>query len=192
MSEKEEIYQGEIHADYRKKTLLKGMLIALVSSFFVAFILMYYFIPVFILELMYSISGVNAISMEPFQFYTGFLLIFVILLEVTYIYNRAQTRKLIRDFYFKIITDSIIISHRKFGNSFHKRRLEIYYDQIKEIRIVQGLVDRKFNLYTIKIFTESRGLQPEGIIPGQKEPEILIEKISRQGKIKIEGRLDRI
>ncbi len=185
MNEEREIYRGYIDTDYRKKKLLKGMIIGLFSSFLVSFLMMYYFIPAFLLGILYSISGVNSIRMEPFQFYTGFLLFLVILLELTYIYNRAQARKLIRDFYFKITANSMIISHRKFENSFHKRRLEIYYDQIDELRIVQGLFDRKYNLYSIKIFTENRGLQPEGIIPGQKEPEIIIKKIENLRRIRI-------
>ena len=87
-----------------------------------------------------------------------------------------------KNFSFLVHEHEIIINH----GVFTKIRGTIPYKRIQNINIVNGIFDRMFKTYTVKIETaghspvssgKSRGIAPEGYIPGLKDPYIIEKKI---------------
>ena len=79
-------------------------------------------------------------------------------------------------FSYKITEDNIIINH----GVFTKTRATIPFSRIQNINIVNGVFDRMFKTFTVKIETaggsggaqaaQSGHIRPEGYIPGLKDP----------------------
>ena len=84
--------------------------------------------------------------------------------------------KYVRNFSYKITEDNIIINH----GVFTKTRATIPFSRIQNINIVNGVFDRMFKTFTVKIETaggsggaqaaQSGHIRPEGYIPGLKDP----------------------
>ena len=101
------------------------------------------------------------------------------LIALIYLYNRAY----VKTFSYKISEDHIIIHH----GVLTKTVATIPYSRIQNINIVNGVFDRMFKLYTVKIETagssaaaasaQSGHIRPEGYIPGLKDPKIIERKI---------------
>ena len=84
--------------------------------------------------------------------------------------------KYVRNFSYKITEDNIIINH----GVFTKTRATIPFSRIQNINIVNGVFDRMFKTFTVKIETaggsgaaqaaQGGHIRPEGYIPGLKDP----------------------
>jgi len=106
-----------------------------------------------------------------------------------------------RNFSYIIQENNIIINH----GVFTKMRATIPYKRIQNINIVCGVFDRIFKTYSVKIETaghsavssgtKSRGIGPEGYIPGLKDPHIIenrIKKMIFQSSLPSEGLEEKI
>ena len=79
-----------------------------------------------------------------------------------------------RNFSYKITGENIVINH----GVFTKTRAKIPFSRIQNINIVNGVFDRMFKTFTIKIETAGGigvaqgggGIRPVGYIPGLKDP----------------------
>ncbi|MHA2087970.1 MAG: PH domain-containing protein, partial [Promethearchaeota archaeon] len=106
-------------------------------------------------------------------------IVFITIITLNYLYNWAY----IKNFHFKIAEDHIVIKH----GVFTKIVATIPYSRIQNINIVNGVFDRVFKLFTVKIETAGSSaaiksaqkgiMRPEGYIPGLKDPEIIETKI---------------
>ena len=103
--------------------------------------------------------------------------VIVLLLSLWYLY------KYVRIYSFEVLENNIIIRH----GVFTKKRVTIPYTRIQNINIANGVFDRLFNIYTVKIETAGASgagggggggyIRPEGLIPGLEDPYIIENKI---------------
>jgi len=97
----------------------------------------------------------------------------------------AYETKYVRNFAYKITEDNIVINH----GVFTKTRATIPFSRIQNINIVNGVFDRMFKTFTVKIETagssgaaqaaQSGHIRPEGYIPGLKDPYKIEKTIKR-------------
>jgi putative transcriptional regulator len=174
MKKQEEGYEGSISKDIVKKELLKnGLLFFLILSGSAAF-------TIFIL-MMISIDEKFTVPMELNIMLILFILVIplVVILILTAVYESAY----VRNFFYEITGDNIILHH----GVLTKTRATIPYSRIQNINIVNGVFDRMFKTFTVKIETaggsamaasaQSGRARPEGYIPGLKNPHFIEEKI---------------
>jgi putative transcriptional regulator len=104
----------------------------------------------------------------------------LITIITAYFYLKAY----IDNFYFRFSKENIVINH----GVFTKTRATIPYSRIQNINIVNGVFDRMYDLYTVKIETagstaqsggQGGGIRPEGFIPGLKDPDIIEKQINK-------------
>ncbi|GAH38773.1 unnamed protein product [marine sediment metagenome] len=103
-----------------------------------------------------------------------------VIILIVYIYNSAY----VRSFTYKISENHIIIKH----GVFTRIVATIPYSRIQNINIVNGVFDRMFKIFTVKIETagstaaaasaQKGYVRPEGYIPGLKVPYIIEKKIT--------------
>lgn len=169
-------YEGGISHGYIKKEMLKGIilfgLIIAGTTFFVIFILS-----------MIAISDYGITV--PFEM-TLMLILFVGVIPfiVAQILNITYISAYVRNFLYEIQDDNIIIHH----GVLTKTRATIPYSRIQNINIVNGVFDRMFKTYTVKIETAGSSsaaasaqkgrVRPEGYIPGLKNPQVIEDKIN--------------
>jgi len=170
MSEINSDYKGRISRDYVKKEALKNNIGLLGAAFIFElwYVLMYIFDPIFTFTLYISLTIFTVIL--P---YIGIAI-------VSALYFSAY----VRNFSYEVLDNSIIINH----GVFTKTRATIPYKRIQNINIVSGVFDRMFKTFTIKIetaghsavgsTTKTKGIGPEGYIPGMKDPHIVENKIN--------------
>ena len=175
MNDKNISYEGTISKKLIKKELVKNWIIF--TTIFVGT-----FISIWLI--MWGIS-----LDEGFPYPTTFLTIitvfagmlpYLMTLIASYLYYKAY----VRNFGYKIQEDNIIINH----GVFTKIRATIPYSRIQNINIANGIFDRIFNLYTVKVETAGSSvaaqsaqggvIKPEGYIPGLEEPNIIEDKIN--------------
>ena len=172
MSKEKISFEGSISSSYKNKELLKitiilGIIAAVTTGMF----------------LTGTFFAWWTIPIEWISFaYLGFIIfysLFAVIIILVYVYNRAY----IKNFTYTISEDHIIIRH----GIFTKIVATIPYSRIQNINIVNGVFDRMFKTFTVKIETAGssaaatsaqRGLvRPEGYIPGLKDPYIIEKKI---------------
>jgi membrane protein YdbS with pleckstrin-like domain/DNA-binding XRE family transcriptional regulator len=169
MSEEKKTYEGSISSSYKNKELLKSILvIGVISTIIICFVIAGTFLswwdfPIEWMWLMFTIVYV----------------VFGAIILIIYIYNSAY----VRNFSYKISENHIIISH----GVFTKIVATIPYSRIQNINIVNGVFDRMFKTFTVKIETagstaaaasaQKGHVKPEGYIPGLKDPYIIEKKI---------------
>ena len=160
---KEKNYEGSISSSYKNKELLKitislGIIAAAITGvFLIGMFLVWWSIPI---EWLYFV-------------YLGFIIFFSIIaaiIIIAYVYNNAY----VKNFTYTISEDHIILRH----GVFTKIVATIPYSRIQNINIANGVFDRMFKTFTVKIETAGssaaatnaqRGLmRPEGYIPGLK------------------------
>lgn len=165
-------YEGKISKAYIKKETLKNNLVLLTAAILIEiwYFFMYLFNTGFTFEL-YLI-----------------LTIFTVILPyvVIAIISRWYFAAYVRNFAYKVQETNIIIYH----GVFTKIHATIPYKRIQNINTVSGIFDRIFKTNTIKIETaghsivgssaKSRGIGPEGYIPGLKDPYIIENKIKER------------
>jgi len=168
-------YEGIIHSDYKKKSLLK----------------LNVFLALFLVPIILTIlSGYFELNQAPPRREEGlvelsnlsgedrlWLLIFALLCIVVVPYSvvsiiyYSYLSAFVRNFTYTISEDHIIVELGVFS----KTKVTIPYTRIQSINVVSGFFDRLFKTYTIKVATRFQTL---GRIPGLKEPQIIEEKIN--------------
>lgn len=171
MSEESEVFQGTISRDYVKKEVLKNNIFLLCVALFLIIVLLIYLI----------LSG--EFSFELFLLLILFFVIvpYIIIAVISTVYFVAYKE----NFSYTIQENNIIINH----GVLTKMRATIPYKRIQNINIVCGVFDRMFKTYSVKIETaghsavssgtKSRGIGPEGYIPGLKDPHIIENRIKK-------------
>lgn len=169
MSKKNIFYEGKISEKWKKKEILKlniGEIIVFGLIFFI-FTMVFFFTPL------------------PLTIYLYMLLFGVIVPYLVFLIPGVwYTIAYFKYFSYKITEDNIIIYH----GVFDKTRATIPYSRVQNINVVNGVFDRVFNTYTVKIETaggsaaaasaQSGIPRPEGYIPGLDDPNIVEEKIN--------------
>jgi len=184
------IYEHFIHKDFKKKILLKvnTILIPIFALLTLFFILIAYegFEP----------RGRGPPAGGPIEEIVGvpdllfWPLLFVVIIPylVIMIILSVSLSVYIRNFSFEVLENNIIIHH----GVMTKTKATIPFIQIQNINVVSGIFDRLFKIYTVKIETAARSrsgsspgiikFNPEGHIPGLKEPSIIEDKINEMMK----------
>ncbi|TFF99611.1 MAG: helix-turn-helix domain-containing protein [Promethearchaeota archaeon] len=168
-------YEGTISKKYRNKEIIKTSIGSLI-----------YIIPMLItfLLLLFLLKHENfeeALILTIILLVTTTLLPILIILIISYLYETAY----INNFSYSFSKENIVINH----GVFTKTRATIPYSRIQNINIVNGVFDRMYDLYTVKIETAGSAaaaqaaqgggfVRPEGYIPGLKEPDIIEKKIN--------------
>ena len=169
MSQKDFTYQGGISRNYAKKTILKISIVYIIF-YALSMILTYWLIYFF-----------ELITFDMFLWLTIYsvLLPYVIslILSLWYLY------KYVKLYSFEVLENNIVICH----GVFTKKRITIPYTRIQNINIANGVFDRLFNIYTVKVETAGASgaggggggsyIRPEGLIPGLEDPYIIENKI---------------
>ena len=176
MSEEKNSYEGNISSSYKNKELLKNTIslgiIATAGSFFIWWIM-----------LMIITDGLSISVGVPIEVtYLLFIIVysvFITIIVLTYLYNTAY----VKNFSYKISEDHLVIKH----GVLTKIVATIPYSRIQNINIVNGVFDRIFKTFTVKIETAGSSaaaasaqkgiIRPEGYIPGLKNPKIIEKKI---------------
>lgn len=170
-------YEGTISRAYRSKEMLKGFMI-----FFLILTGVWLFACFAVI--MIKTDGLdNPVFIPPITYLwiavIAFFIPITILTFIGYLYYTAY----MNSFSYKIKESTIIIHH----GVFTKKRVTIPYTRIQNINIVNGVFDRMFKTFTIKIETAGSSaatasarkgiIKPEGYIPGLKDPNIIGENI---------------
>ncbi len=166
-------FQGTISRNYAKKQILKFSLSYF--ALFAAMISMFGF-ATFIgaLRLEMYLMVIFYIVLIPYMI----ILVFVIWFEFKYV----------KMFSFEVLENNLIIRH----GVFNWVKATIPYSRIQNINITNGVFDRIYKTFTVKVETAGfsaaasgrrSGLaKPEGYIPGLKEPNIIENKIKEHLK----------
>ena len=173
MSKIEQSYTGTISRKYANKQIFKTILeyfLFYASWMIPTFWAVYFFEPTFLYEwflwiMIYSVA-------IPFAV--------VLLIAIWYYYRYVSM------FSFEILESDIIIRH----GVFNRTRATIPYSRIQNINITNGIFDRMYKLFTVKIETagssaaaasaKSGVARPEGYIPGLINPNLIEEKIKER------------
>ena len=176
MSKEKNSYEGSISSSYKNKELLKSTILlgifATAGAFFIWWIM-----------LMIFTDGLEKSSAVPIEVtYLVFIIVysvFIAIIVFIYLYNTAY----VKNFSYKISEDHIVIKH----GVLTKIVATIPYSRIQNINIVNGVFDRMFKTFTVKIETagssaaaasaKSGHVKPEGYIPGLKDPKTIEKKI---------------
>ncbi|TFF85335.1 MAG: helix-turn-helix domain-containing protein [Promethearchaeota archaeon] len=169
LNEKNEVFKGKINKKYKSKVLLKTNfgLLALFGS-----ILVIYLLFVFLESQLILLWIIFIIT-------TVILPYIIINVATNWYLNRY-----IDYFSYHFAKDKIVITH----GVLTKIKATIPYSRIQNINIVNGVFDRMYDIYTVKVETagssaaaqaaQSGVARPEGYIPGLKNPEIVEKKIN--------------
>jgi len=136
----------------------------------------------FIMIMIYT-DGMDLNVVTPdVVFYLVFIIVYGIfgtIIALSYLYNRAY----VKNFSYIISDEHIIIKH----GVLTKIVATIPYSRIQNINIVNGVFDRMFKTYTVKIETAGSSsaaasaqqgrIRPEGYIPSLKDPNVIEKKI---------------
>ncbi|MFX1364998.1 MAG: PH domain-containing protein [Promethearchaeota archaeon] len=178
MSNKNQSYKGNISSNYAKKEIFKNIIVyfSIYAWWMILIIcLMYFFTPEILFEEMTWILEIWILILSvvvPF--------IVLLLLSIWYYY------RFVKMFFFEILESEIILQH----GVFNRVRATIPFSRIQNINITNGVFDRIFKTFTVKIETagssataasaKSGIARPEGYIPGLLNPNIIEEKIKER------------
>ena len=173
MSKNDLDFQGKISRDYAKKQILKGSIgyFLFYASWMSLVLWFYYFFEV-------------GIQLEWF-----FLMIFYFVL-IPYVFVLISTVwyefKYVKMFSFEVLENNLVIRH----GVFNRVKATIPYSRIQNINITNGVFDRMYKTFTVKVETagssavtassQSGHLKPEGYIPGLKNPTLIENKIKER------------
>lgn len=175
MSKHEQSFEGTISRDFRKKLILKNF-------FLYGLILISNLIWIILMFIGIDISEANIIFGLDFYLWIivlGGIIPYLAYMILIAIYYSAYVRR----FSYRIIEDKIIINH----GVLTRTRATIPYSRIQNITIVNGIFDRMFKTFTVKIETAGSSgagggqggkIRPEGYIPGLKDPHVIEKKIN--------------
>ncbi|MBY9003327.1 MAG: PH domain-containing protein [Candidatus Lokiarchaeota archaeon] len=176
MSNEKKSYESSISSSYKNKELLKiTILLGFIAT--AASILTWWIMFMIITDGMEK-PGAVPIEVTFLVFIISYV-VFIAIITLNFLYNKAY----IKNFHYKILEDHIVIKH----GVFTKIVATIPYSRIQNINIVNGVFDRLFKIFTVKIETAGSSvaaasaqkghIRPEGYIPGLKNPEIIEKKI---------------
>ena len=187
MNKESEAYKGTISRDFIKKEALKNNLFLFTAAVFL--------IVTFVIYLF--LTGEFSFDLFLLLMLCCVIIPYLIIAPISALYFAAYKR----NFSYIIQKNNIVINH----GVFTKMRATIPYKRIQNINIVCGVFDRMFKTYTVKIETaghsavssgtKSRGIGPEGYIPGLKDPHIIENRIKQmifQSSVPSEGLEDKI
>jgi len=170
MSKNDLDFQGSISRDYAKKQILKGSIVYFLfyaSWMILMFGLVYFFEAGMQLE--WCLLMIFYLVLIPYVFF----LIFTVWYEFKYV----------KMFSFKVLENNLVIRH----GVFNRIKATIPYSRIQNINITNGVFDRMYKTFTVKVETagfsaaasgsQSGRIRPEGYIPGLKEPTLIENKI---------------
>jgi len=176
MREEKNSYEGSISNSYKNKELLKNTIILGIIATAGAFLI--WWIMLMILTDDLSTGGVIPIEVTYLLFISVYS-VYITIIIIIYLYNAAY----VKNFSYKISEDHIVIKHGVFTQIV----ATIPYSRIQNINIVNGVFDRIFKTFTVKIETAGSSaaaasaqkgvIRPEGYIPGLKNPKIIEKKI---------------
>jgi uncharacterized membrane protein YdbT with pleckstrin-like domain/DNA-binding XRE family transcriptional regulator len=186
VNKESDAYEGEVSRDFIKKEVLKNNLILIIASIAMITIYLVLFINK---QLDFNSLLILLVSSVAIPY--------LVIALISAWYFSAY----VRNFSYVIQKENIIINH----GVFTKMRATIPYKRIQNINIVNGVFDRMFKTYTVKIETaghsavssgtKSRGIGPEGYIPGLRDPFIIensIKKMISKLSLTPEGLEDKI
>lgn len=189
MKNNEMPYEHFIHKDFKKKILLKVNIILI--PIFALLTLFFIIIAYEGFELRRRPPGgspIEEIIGVPDLLFWPVLFVVIIPYLVIMIILSVSLSIYIRNFSFEVLENNIIIHH----GVMTKTKATIPFIQIQNINVVSGIFDRLFKIYTVKIETAARSrsgsspgiikFNPEGHIPGLKEPNIIEDKINEMMK----------
>jgi len=173
MSKNDLDFQGKISRDYAKKQILKGSIgyfLFYAPWMFLTFGLIYFF--------------EDSIQLEWFL-----LMIFYFVL-IPYVFVLISTIwyqfKYVKMFSFDVLENNLVIRH----GVFNRVKATIPYSRIQNINITNGVFDRMYKTFTVKVETagtsavasgaQSGHIRPEGYIPGLKDPTLIENKIKER------------
>lgn len=170
-------FEGTISMDYRNKEMLKNFIVFLFIFSAVAFFVIF-------IGVMIATDGLDNPVAIPLSFYFWVIIFawltpIVVFMTLFFIYETAFVHR----FSYKIKENTLLINHGVFTHT----KATIPYSRIQNINIVNGVFDRLFKTYTVKIETagasaaaasaQSGRIRPEGYIPGLKDPTLIGKKI---------------
>ncbi|MFX1275609.1 MAG: PH domain-containing protein [Promethearchaeota archaeon] len=175
MSKDELSYEGTISRDFRKKQILKNFFIygLIIVPNLLWIVLM--IIGIDIVEAEFNLG----LEWSLWIIVLGGIIPYIAAVILTAIYYSAYVRR----FSYRIIEDKIIVNH----GVLTRTRATIPYSRIQNITIVNGIFDRMFKIFTVKIETAGSSgagggqggkIRPEGYIPGLKDPHVIENKIN--------------
>ena len=136
-------YEGTISSSYRNKEVLKGGLIYLLILSGVTIL------ATFLSWIAVTDDGINpenfTIILILLVILFAFIIPFTIIMLIQIWYYTAYVNK----FFYKIFEDNIVINH----GVFTQVRATIPYSRIQNINIANGVFDRMFKTFTVKIET---------------------------------------
>ena len=170
MSKRELTYKGTISRKYASKQILKtiiGYILFYASWVILSIWLIYFFDAPFPFD--WTLWIIFYAVVIPF--------IVVLLLTIWYSYRYVDM------FSYEILESDILIQH----GVFNRIKATIPHSRIQNINITNGVFDRMFKIYTVKVETAGSSaaaagakggvVRPEGYIPGLIDPNIIEEKI---------------
>ncbi len=173
MSKRDPPYKGTISRNYAKKLIFKniiGYLLFYASWMVLTFWLWYIYEEMFQFEWLLWIIIYSVVI--PF--------IVVLIITIWYSY------RFVRMFSFEVLESDLVIQH----GVFNRVRATIPHSRIQNINITNGVFDRMFKTYTVKVETAGASgaagggggghIRPEGYIPGLIDPTIIEEKIKER------------
>ena len=162
-------HEGTISMSLRNKEMLKNLII---------------FTIIFVPSILFTCIIIFLVNWDdgdgillPIQIYLSIVLFAGVIpyISIQLLFFLYET-KYVRNFSYKITEDNIVISH----GVFTKTRATIPFSRIQNINIVNGVFDRMFKTFTVKIETaggsgmaqaaQGGHIRPEGYIPGLKDP----------------------
>ncbi|MFX0106388.1 MAG: PH domain-containing protein [Candidatus Hodarchaeota archaeon] len=170
MSKSESKYKGTISRKYAKKQIVKTI---------IGYILFYATWVILSIWLIYFFEAPFPFNWALWILFCSVVIPFIVVLLVTiwYFYRYVNM------FSFEILESDIIIQH----GVFNRIRATIPHSRIQNINITNGVFDRMFKIYTVKVETAGSAaaaagakggiVRPEGYIPGLIDPNIIEEKI---------------
>lgn len=173
MSKNDLDFQGKISRDYAKKQIVKNSI-----GYFMAF-------GSWITVMIWILSFLE----ESFQI-LWFLLMIIIFVIIPYIPILIlliwYEYKYVKMFSFEVLENNLVICH----GVFDRVKATIPYSRIQNINITNGVFDRMYKTFTVKVETagfsavpssrQSGVMKPEGYIPGLKDPNIIENKIKER------------
>ncbi len=170
-------YEGTISNSYRNKEVLKGGLIFLLILSAVTTL------ATFLSWVAVTDDGINPENFTNLVILLVILFVFIIPFTIIMVIQIWYYTAYVHKFSYKISEDHIVINH----GVFTQVRATIPHSRIQNINIVNGVFDRMFKTFTVKIETAGSAaaaasaqkgiLRPEGYIPGLKDPYIIENKI---------------
>jgi len=169
-------HKGTISMDLRNKETLKSAIIfgiIIFPSILLTLVIM--------VAVLWEDGLVLPLDLSFWILIYGGILPYIGILLLTVVYET----KYVRNFAYKITEENIVINH----GVFTKTRATIPFSRIQNINIVNGVFDRMFKTFTVKIETAGSSgaaqaaqgghIRPEGYLPGLKDPYKIEKTIKR-------------